>query len=224
MIIKVIRVTRSINSVDQHHNVEEYEVGHSEQMSQHIREEGEGSIDEVQETAKRSLGIVALNLFAKTIEPILSVDMKKKLDGEHYFNFYQWPMDHEDEPSPVQKICLVNETKAIIIFNLSTEGPFRIVGTKTNSGSVHPLAATRPSSRGIGAKPETMFSLQPDKIAQLKIEFTPPDAQDLNEWPLVQSCVKKGKINVAFANGKSQFFNILGNLLRPKVSIITLKP
>ena len=56
------------------------------------------------EAPHKSLGIVALNLFAKTIDPILSVDMKKMLDNEHYFNFYQWPIDHEDEPSPIQKI------------------------------------------------------------------------------------------------------------------------
>ena len=56
------------------------------------------------EAKHKSLGIVALNLFAKTIDPILSVDMKKMLDNEHYFNFYQWPMEHEDEPSPIQKI------------------------------------------------------------------------------------------------------------------------
>ena len=134
--------------------------------------------------------------------------MKKKLDGEYYFNFYQWPMDHEDEPSPVEKICLTNETKANIIFNISTEGPFKIIDTKTNSGSVHPLAPAFPSSKGIKTKAETMFSLQPDKIVQMKIKFFPPEPTNYMEWPLVQSQIKKGLINVAFANGKSQHFNL----------------
>ena len=52
----------------------------------------------------KSFGIVASNLFAKTIDPILSVNMKKMLDNEHYFNFHQRPIEHEDEPSPIQKI------------------------------------------------------------------------------------------------------------------------
>mmetsp|Transcript_6993 Transcript_6993/g.7912 ORF Transcript_6993/g.7912 Transcript_6993/m.7912 type:complete len:308 (-) Transcript_6993:18-941(-) len=150
--------------------------------------------------------------------------MKRKLDGEHYFNFYQWPTNHEEEPSAIEKICLVNETKANMIFNLSTEGPFKIVATKTNSGSTHPLAASKPSSKGVGSKPETMFSLQPDKIVQMRIEFIPPDPTNLAEWPVVKACIKKGLIRVAYANGKFQTFNLTGNLLRPKVSIITMKP
>ena len=175
------------------------------------------------ENAKRSLGIVALKLFAKTIEPVLTVDMKKKLDGEYYFNFYQWPMDHEEEPSPIQKMCLVNETKANLIFNLNSSGPFKIIGTKTNSGSSHPLAPKRPSSRGLKGQVDTMFSLQPDKLVQLKVEFSPPNPNSA-DWPLVKSYIQKGLINVAFANGKMQQFSLLGNLLRPKVSIITEKP
>jgi hypothetical protein len=139
------------------------------------------------DASKRDLGIVALKLFASTIEPVLTVDMKKKLDGEYYFNFYQWPVDHEEEPSPIQKICLVNETKANLIFNVNTEGPFKIVNTKTNSGSIHPLAPVRPSSKGIKAAPETMFSLQPDKIVQMKIEFSPPNCANLADWPIVKT-------------------------------------
>lgn len=148
----------------------------------------EGEEDNLEtEVTKRDLGIVALKLFAKTIEPVLTVDMKKKLDGEYYFNFYQWPVDHEEEPSPIQKICLINETKANLIFKVDTEGPFKIIGTKTNSGSVHPLAPVRPSSKGINAAPETMFSLQPDKIVQMKIEFSPPNSSNLTDWPLVKT-------------------------------------
>lgn len=187
-------------------------------------EESRSEYDPAKDVSKRPLGIVALKLFATTIEPVLTVDMKKKLDGEYYFNFYQWPMDHEDEPSPVEKICLTNETKANIICNISTEGPFKIIDTKTNSGSVHPLAPAFPSSKGIKARAETMFSLQPDKIVQMKVKFFPPDPNNLMEWPLVQSQLKKGLINVAFANGKSQHFNLQGNLLRPKVTVITAKP
>ena len=52
----------------------------------------------------KSLEIVALNQFAKTIDPILSVDLKKMLNNEHYFNFHQWSMDNKDKPFPIQKI------------------------------------------------------------------------------------------------------------------------
>ena len=74
-----------------------------------------------------------------------------------------------------------------MIFNLTTDGPFKIVGTKTNSGSVHPLAPVRPSSKSIKSKAETMFSLQPSKIVQLKVEFMPPSPSNDVEWPLVKA-------------------------------------
>jgi len=35
---------------------------------------------------------------------------------------------------------LKNETKADLIFNVSTEGAFEIIASKTNSGATHPLA------------------------------------------------------------------------------------
>ena len=115
---------------------------------------------------------------------------------------------------------MVNEAKGNIIFNIKTEGPFKIIATKPNSGSTHPLAATQPSSKEIGGKSETMSDLQPNKIVQMKIEFLPPSLSDSIEWPIIKSCIKKGRINIAFANGKSQFFNILGNLLKPKLNIV----
>jgi hypothetical protein len=121
-------------------------------------------------------------------------------------------------------MVLVNETKANLIFNLETEGPFKITSSKTNSGSVHPLASTKASSKKINNEPMKMFSLQPDKIVQLKVEFSPPDPNNHMEWPLVRSYIKKGLITVAFANGKQQSFNLLGNLVRPKVIITTEKP
>jgi len=219
---------------NQNHNNDEYNQHYDNNQEPSLQEhmskdritesDRKSEFDAAQDAAKRSLGIVALNLFAKTIEPVLSIDMKRKLDSEHYFNFYQWPMNHEEEPSAIEKISLVNETKANLIFNLLTEGPFKIVATKTNSGSVHPLTASKPSSRGVRSKAETMFSLQPDKLVQMKIEFSPPDPNNINEWPVVQAFVKRGLIKAMYANGKIQSFNLVGNLLRPKVSVMTLKP
>lgn len=179
----------SDSSEDQQHTFTQEPSREQQQMDQTMDDHHSETQSEFNATkaAKRSLGIVALRLFAKTIEPVLTVDMKKKLDGEYYFNFYQWPMDHEDEPSDVEKICLVNETKANLVFNIKTSEPYRIVDTKTNSGSEHPLAPKRPSSKGLKAAPNTMFSLQPDKIVQLKVKFTPPDPNNHMEWPLVQS-------------------------------------
>ncbi len=69
-----------------------------------------------------------------------------------------------------------------------------------------------------------MFDLQPDKIVQLKVKFHPPNPLNHMEWPLVQSYVKKGLLQVEFANGKGQSFNLLGNLVRPRVKVITEKP
>ena len=53
------------------------------------------------------------------------------------------------------------------------------------------------------------------------MEFLPPSLSDSIEWTIIKLCIKKGRIDIAFANGKSQLFNILGNLLRPKLNIVT---
>lgn len=88
----------------------------------------------------RPLGIVALKLLAETIYPVLTVDKKQKLDHGVSFGFYHWSVKDEESPELEKKIILKNETKADLIFNVSVEGPFEIVDTKTNTGSIHPLA------------------------------------------------------------------------------------
>jgi len=92
------------------------------------------------EAAKRPLGIVALKLGANTIEPNLKVDKIVRLDKEIQFKFKHWSVDDEEAPANWRKIVLVNETKANMVFNVSTDGPFEIMKTKSNSGASHSLA------------------------------------------------------------------------------------
>lgn len=92
-------------------------------------------------TKKGSLGIIALNLEALTIDPVLSIDRKVKMDGKNHLRLKYWSVPNEPEaPKKIQKLTFTNESKADLTFNLNINGPFDIVRTKTNSGAVHPLA------------------------------------------------------------------------------------
>ena len=92
-------------------------------------------------TKKGSLGIIALNLEALTIDPVLSIDRKVKMDGKNHLRLKYWSVPNEAEaPKKIQKLTFTNESKADLTFNLNINGPFEIVRTKTNSGAVHPLA------------------------------------------------------------------------------------
>jgi len=95
------------------------------------------------------LGIISLNLDALTIDPYLSIDRKLKMDAQNHLRLKYWSVTgEEDAPKKVQKLTFTNDSKADLTFNLSINGPFEIVKTKTNSGAVHPL-----SGKGGGASP-----------------------------------------------------------------------
>lgn len=77
------------------------------------------------------------------------VDKKQRFDEENHMNFKYWSLYTEDDaPSATQKIIYTNDSKADMTFNLSVNGPFEIVKTKSNTGAKHPLAvAQTPSKR-----------------------------------------------------------------------------
>jgi hypothetical protein len=116
------------------------------------------------------------------------------------FGFYHWSVEDPDQPDSIRKLVVKNDTKANMIFNVSVDGPFEIVGAKTNTGATHPLAQ-RPSSRSIKSKPETMYNLQPEKILQIATKFITPNPTDKNEWPEIIRVENEGRLNIAFANG-----------------------
>jgi hypothetical protein len=90
-----------------------------------------------------SLGIVSLNMLADTIRPGLSMDKSTHMDGDNHLSIKAWSVPSEPEaPSKVKKITYTNETKADLTFNLTANGPFEIVKTKSNTGAKHPLVAT----------------------------------------------------------------------------------
>ena len=92
-------------------------------------------------TKKGSLGIISLRLDATTIDPVLSIDRKQKMDGQNHMRLKFWSVQSEDAPKKIQKLTFTNNSKADLTFNLNMSGPFEIVKTKTNSGAAHPLAA-----------------------------------------------------------------------------------
>lgn len=92
-------------------------------------------------TKPGSLGIISLKFDATTIDPILSIDRKLKMDGQNHMRLKFWSvLGEEDAPKKIQKLTFTNDSKADLVFNLNINGPFEIVKTKTNSGATHPLS------------------------------------------------------------------------------------
>ena len=96
------------------------------------------------------------------------------MDGENYLNFYIWSTPFG--PDAVQKFTFNNETKADMTFNMSCDGPFDFVKTKSNTGAVHPLASSTPS-KVVKQKVNTMFCLQPNKIVEVSVKFKHPNVK-----------------------------------------------
>jgi hypothetical protein len=87
-----------------------------------------------------SLGIIAVNLSANTIAPYLKIDKSIKMDGERHIGMKVWSTNDHNAPNHTKKLIFSNDSKADMVFNLNTTGPFEIVGSKSNTGAKHPLA------------------------------------------------------------------------------------
>lgn len=111
-----------------------------------------------------------------------------------------------------------------MVFNLSLNGPFEIVKTKSNTGAKHPMASSVTPSKHVKPKVETMFALQPLKIVEVHVKFLTPQATNTEEWPMTIKNERKGEIIAHFANGDSQKLFLDGLLLRPMVELLTEKP
>lgn len=116
---------------------------------------------------KGSLGIISLYLDALTIDPVLSIDRKLKMDKQNHLRMKQWSIMDEDAPKKIQKLTFTNESKADLTFNLNITGPFEIVKTKTNSGAVHPLSGQSNSDTS-KSSPSKNTSLTSTKNKSLK--------------------------------------------------------
>ena len=177
----------------------------------HTLVEGQAPKEEL--TKKGSLGIISLNLEADTIEPQLSIDRKRKMDGQNHVRIKYWSVQGEGAPKKVQKLTFTNNSKADLTFNLNVNGPFQIVKTKTNSGASHPLSGKteendqslvetqKSGSKVIQPKVETMFCLQPLKIVDVHVKFLVPTASDNSEWPMTIMNERKGELVAFFNNG-----------------------
>lgn len=169
-------------------------------------------------TKKGSLGIISLRLDATTIDPVLSIDRKQKMDGQNHMRLKYWSVQSEDAPKKIQKLTFTNNSKADLTFNLNITGPFDIVKTKTNSGAVHPLSAqnavtggdesiksaskkSQNASKVLKKKVETMFCLQPLKIVEVHVKFCAPPVSDTSEWPMTIRNEREGELVAKFNNG-----------------------
>lgn len=70
-------------------------------------------------------------------------------------------------------------------------------------------------------KVETAFCLQPLKIVEIHVKFNAPKASDMTEWPMIMQNARKGELSAAFSNGDAQTFELFGQLLRPKLILLT---
>lgn len=70
-----------------------------------------------------------------------------------------------------------------------------------------------------------MFCLQPLKIVEVQVKFkAPKPAANDGEWPMVISNERHGELVAAFSNGDTQKFSLEGQLLRPKLNLLTEVP
>lgn len=130
-----------------------------------------------------------------------------------------WSQSTPEAPSNTRSLTFSNDTKADMVFNLSTSGPFEIVGTLSNTGSKHPLAGS--SNQAVKKKVETMFCLQPLKIVEVQVKFKAPKPAANEDWPMVMCNERHGELVAAFSNGDTQKFTLEGQLLRPKLNLLT---
>ena len=169
-----------------------------------------------------SLGTISLNLNAQTIQPYLKIDKTIQLDGQRHIKFKVWAQQAPEAPYHTRNLTFSNDTKADMVFNLTTSGPFEIVGTKSNTGSKHPLAAQQ--TNAVKKKVETMFCLQPLKIVEVQVRFRTPKPSQTDEWPMIMTSERHGELVAAFNNGEKQTFALEGQLLRPKLNLLTEVP
>ena len=121
----------------------------------------------------------------------------------------------------IKKLTFSNDTKADLTFNFTVQGPFEIVKSKTNSGAKHPMATSSTPSKVLKEKIETAFCLQPLKIVELQVKFLAPKASDNAEWPMIMHNTRDGELIASFSNGDVQSFALLGQLMRPKLMLLT---
>lgn len=146
------------------------------------------------------------------------------MDNERHINFKVWSTVDEYAPPHTRKLIFSNDSKADMIFNLNTTGPFEIANTKTNTGAKHPLAGQNTPTKVVKKKVETMFCLQPQKIVDVSVRFKAPKASNTEEWPMIMNLPRQGVLTANFANGETQKFFLEGQLLRPKVELLTETP
>lgn len=66
-----------------------------------------------------------------------------------------------------------------------------------------------------------MFCLQPLKIVEIGLKFKAPKPNSNEEWPLIMESNREGALVANFSNGDTQKFLIAGQLLRPKIVLLT---
>jgi len=143
------------------------------------------------------------------------------MDGERHINMKIWSTVDERAPSNISKLIFSNDSKADMVFNFSTQGPFEIVSSVSNTGSKHPLAGQSTPNKILQKKAETMFCLQPLKIVEIGVKFKAPKPSATEEWPMIMSSDRQGALVASFSNGDSQKFFIEGHLMRPKIVLLT---
>jgi hypothetical protein len=56
---------------------------------------------------------------------------------------------------------------------------------------------------------------------ELHVKFMAPKASDNTEWPMIMQNTRNGDLVASFGNGDTQSFELLGQLMRPKLMLLT---
>jgi hypothetical protein len=115
-------------------------------------------------------------------------------------------------------VVLKNKTDADLIFSVDLSGRFKLYASRTNSPKKYTFGTLRKTLKN---EPETQFHLIPDSLIELDVDFIGYEENDHDNWPLAPVARLPGLINITFANGIYQSFELEGALLRPILQLNT---
>jgi len=155
-------------------------------------------------------------LKATTVNPVLTVDKLKRLDGSHLLKFEKWALSQTKKQ--FRNVILRNQTPAHLDFTVQIDGPFKICEMKSSALDKFEISPLR---KDMTIRPETRANLRPEAFLEMLIEFEGYKEKDVEKWPLCPSMHVPGLIHINYANGDYQCFEMEGILKRPVLEINT---
>lgn len=98
------------------------------------------------------------------------------MEGKHKIKFEKWSLGAAIKEH--KKVCLINQQKSNLIFNVQIEGPFKLEDASTNSPAKYDLLAPT-QQLSLNKKPPvaTSFNLVPNSNLELFIALDGPNVK-----------------------------------------------